>query len=55
MSKWFYIADGIEIGPVAPPELKGLANSGRIKPSDKVRRESMTTWVEAKNVVGLFD
>jgi GYF domain 2 len=54
MAKWFYLTDGQPAGPVDSAALKQLATSGRLKPNDKVRREDMQEWYEAKQVKGLF-
>jgi hypothetical protein len=54
MAKWFYLADGQPAGPIDSATLKQLATTGRLKPTDKVRREDMVEWYEAKQVKGLF-
>ena len=54
MAKWYYIVDGQETGPMEPAELKRLADSGHLKPHDKLRREDMTKWHQASDVKGLF-
>ncbi|MEX0612296.1 MAG: DUF4339 domain-containing protein [Pirellulales bacterium] len=54
MAKWFYVVDGHESGPVEPADLKRLAASGQLKPTDKVRREDMAEWFHAKQVKDLF-
>src|SRR4051794_22905064 len=54
MAKWFYIIDGQEAGPIEPAVLKHIANPGRLKPQDKVRREDMAEWRQAREVKGLF-
>lgn len=54
MANWFYLRDGQSSGPIGSAALKQLATSGSLKPSDKVRREDMAEWYEAKQVKGLF-
>jgi hypothetical protein len=54
MANWFYLTDGQPTGPVEPAALKQLATTGRLKLTDKVRREDMAEWFEAKQVKGLF-
>jgi hypothetical protein len=41
MAKWFYLTDGQPTGPIEPAALKQLATSGRLKPTDKIRREDL--------------
>lgn len=55
MTKWFYLVDGHEIGPVDSAALKHLAAAGRLTPKDQVRRQDMTHWHLAQEVKGLFD
>jgi hypothetical protein len=54
MAKWFYLIDGQSAGPIESAALKQLADSGHLKPEDKVRREDLTTWHGAESVKGLF-
>jgi GYF domain 2 len=54
MAKWFYLTAGQQSGPVEPAELKRLATTGHFQPTDKVRREDLAEWYEAKQVKGLF-
>lgn len=54
MAKWYYLADGQQQGPVEPAALKHLATTGKLKPTDKVRREDMAEWYQAKQIKGLF-
>jgi len=53
--QWFYKVDGKEVGPVAPGDLRRLANWGQIKAETPVRRSSDTKWATAIKVRGLFD
>jgi hypothetical protein len=54
MSNWYFLIDAKEGGPIESAELRSIANSGRLKPNDKVRREGMTEWHEARQIKGLF-
>jgi Zn-dependent protease with chaperone function len=54
MAKWYYLVDGKQSGPIESAVLKQLATSGRLKPTDKVRREDMADWHRASEVKGLF-
>ena len=55
MSKdWYYSTQGTRCGPVAPSELKRLADSGQLSPSDLVWKEGLKSWAAASNVKGLF-
>ena len=51
---WLYRKDGQQLGPVAAGELKRLAASGGLRPTEEVRKESMSSWVPASSVKGLF-
>lgn len=39
--QWHYAQDGQQQGPITPSELKSLAASGKIRPTDLVWREGM--------------
>ncbi len=54
MAKWFYLTAGQQRGPIEPAALKHLATTDQLKPTDKVRREDMAVWYDAKRVKGLF-
>ncbi|NBT35743.1 MAG: DUF4339 domain-containing protein [Betaproteobacteria bacterium] len=51
---WYYSTKGTRLGPVAPPELKRLADSGQLLPTDLVWKEGLKNWVAASKVKGLF-
>ncbi len=51
---WYYNDENRTFGPLSEEELKTLATSGKLKPTDKVRREGMTNWLPAGRVKGLF-
>jgi hypothetical protein len=52
--QWYYAQQGHRCGPVSPEQLKQLAVSGQLQPSDSVWREGMAQWAAASQVRGLF-
>ena len=52
--QWFYGRDGGQQGPVSGEELRRLAQSGGLRPTDLVWREGMAQWTPAHQVPGLF-
>src|SRR4051812_11448361 len=52
--QWFYSRDGASNGPVSAHELKQLASSGQLAPTDFVWKEGMREWVPAEQLKGLF-
>lgn len=52
---WYYSEQNQQKGPVPFEELKGLAQSGYLKPSDLVWEDGTPDWVRASRVDGLFD
>lgn len=52
--KWYYSRDGAPVGPVSAGELKHLASSGELGPTDLVWKEGMRDWVAAEQLKGLF-
>lgn len=51
---WYYTQADKATGPVSSAQLKALATSGQLQPTDKVRKEDMHKWVLASQVKGLF-
>lgn len=52
---WFYTRDGkSKQGPVSASELRTLAKSGQLLPTDMVWREGLTKWIPASKVKDLF-
>ena len=51
--QWFYAKSGQQLGPVSSEQLKQLADSGQLQPSDLVWKDGMGQWVEARKVKGL--
>src|ERR1700722_2265901 len=55
-SKLFFVSsNGKTRGPFTSEELRSLAESGRLSPEDRVRKESGEKWYSAREVKGLFD
>jgi len=52
--KWFYRKGSEELGPVTGAQLRDLAASDKLGPSDLVRKDGMSEWVAAAGVTGLF-
>jgi hypothetical protein len=53
-SHWFYKRQGTKFGPVTTQQLKALAASAHIAPSDLVWKEGMADWTKASRLKGLF-
>ncbi len=53
-AQWMYASRGQRHGPVAWPELRQLAASGRVRPDDQVCRAGSDVWFFASTVDGLF-
>ena len=51
---WYYSRGGQQHGPVSVSELKQLAASGKLLPSDLVWKDGMDEWAPASKVKGLF-
>jgi hypothetical protein len=55
MSKlWHYRRDGHSVGQVSTGELRRLAASGELRPTDFIWREGMPDWVPAADAKNLF-
>jgi hypothetical protein len=52
--EWFYARDGQQFGPVAAPQLKQMAASGQILPTDMVWKPGLPQWVQASQLKGLL-
>lgn len=52
--EWFCLIADREIGPLLPRQLKAMAASGQILPTDHVRPGRTGSWVLASRVKGLF-
>lgn len=54
MAQWFIVRAGNEEGPISDQQLKALAASGKLRPTDLVRRDDMKTTLSATKIKGLF-
>ncbi len=54
-AEWFVNLAGRQHGPVSTPELKRLADEGRITPDTQIRKGAQGAWFRAVRVPGLFD
>jgi hypothetical protein len=52
--EWYCSVGGKEIGPLSPHQLRAMAESGGLMPTDRVRRGATGNWVHASQVKGLF-
>jgi hypothetical protein len=53
--KWFYEREGqASAGPFSFAELKALARTGQLQPTDMVWNEGMAQRVPARDILGLF-
>jgi hypothetical protein len=52
--EYFFAKEDKQFGPFTAAQLKKLADTGRLQPTDKVRKSSMANWVSAAAVKGLF-
>ena len=44
MADWYYTQNGEQRGPVSPAQLKQLAQSGQLQPTDLVFKEGGKEW-----------
>lgn len=51
---WYYSVNGEKLGPVGSADLKRLADTNALSPSDLVWKQGLTAWVTASSVKGLF-
>ena len=54
MSQWYYSKNNQRQGPVSSEQLKQLAATGQLQPSDLVWKEGMAQWAAASSIKGLF-
>jgi hypothetical protein len=47
--EWHYIQNGQQIGPVSIAQLRQLASSGQLQPTDQVWKAGMPAWVAARS------
>lgn len=51
---WYYTTGGKQMEPVTAAELRQLAGSGFLQPSDLIWKEGMANWVKASTMKNLF-
>ncbi len=52
--QWYYSQQGQRCGPVTSDQLKQLATSGQLQPTDLVWKKGMAQWVKAEDIKGLM-
>ena len=52
---WYLKLQSTELGPLTSKEIKKLADDGRLKPDDLVRRADSRNWLRASGIRGLTD
>jgi len=53
MAEWYYTTNNQQMGPVSWDELRQLASTGLLHPTDMVWKEGMADWQKANRVEGL--
>ena len=54
-SEWFYTVNGQQSqSPASDAQIKQMATSGQLQPTDMVWKDGMPTWVPAHTIKGLF-
>jgi hypothetical protein len=48
--QWYYSKNGVQLGPVSDPEIRGKIASGEIQMTDLVWRDGMRDWLPAAKV-----
>jgi hypothetical protein len=54
-NQWFIARGKTKAGPYSDQQLKQLAQTGQLQPTDMIQRTGMTKWVQAKQIRELFD
>jgi hypothetical protein len=54
MADWYYTKNGQQQGPVTSAQLRQLAQSGDLQPTDMVFKEGGSQWVAASTIANLF-
>jgi hypothetical protein len=52
--QWYYSRDGERYGPLTGEQLKQMAGTGELQPADLVWNETLSDWVPATRIKGLF-
>lgn len=53
-TKWFYRCGNNASGPLSEDQLHRMARSGKLLPTDQIRREGAVRWQSAGELIGLF-
>lgn len=53
--EWFYARGDQQDGPVSGAHLKQLAASGKLRPDDRIWREGLPDWVEARTIKSIWN
>ena len=53
-AQWYYMLGEKKLGPVTAGQLKQLAQTGQLQPTDQVWKDGMKSWVPAEKVKGLI-
>ncbi len=53
-SQWYYAQGGQQLGPVTSEQLKQLAQTGQLNPTDLIWKDGLAEWTPARKVAGLF-
>lgn len=51
--QWYVTMQGQQVGPVSPQQIREMAASGQLQPTDTVWKEGMAQWVPASSLKGL--
>lgn len=51
---WHYSRNGKQVGPVTAADLKRLASTGKLSPTDLIWKEGWEDWKQAGSIKGLF-
>src|SRR5262249_45031028 len=54
MADWYYAKGGERLGPVSSAQLRQMAQSGELLPTDMVFKEGGTQWTAASTISNLF-
>jgi hypothetical protein len=53
--EWYFMKDGMKHGPISSKQLKQLADSGKIQPTDLIWKQGFSDWRPAAVLTVLFD
>ncbi len=54
LQEWYYVQNGKQNGPVNLEELRELAGSGKLNPTDLIWNREMRDWTPASEIGGIF-